>query len=123
MATINTPITPQSSSPSKTSQFAGTARDAASAVGHKAEDATYAVGSCMQSFADKMRDSLPREGILGTTASSVANTLERGGRFLQQEGLSGVAEGATNLIRRNPLPAMLVGFGLGCILARLTSRS
>jgi len=29
----------------------------------------------------------------------------------------------TNLIRRNPLPAMLVGVGLGYILARATARS
>jgi hypothetical protein len=123
MATIPTPIAPQSASPSITRQFAGKARDAASAVSHKAEDATYAVGSCMQSFAGKMRDSLPREGLLGTTASSLANTLERGGRFLQQEGLSRMAQGATNLIRRSPLPAMLVGFGLGYMLARLTARS
>jgi len=49
--------------------------------------------------------------------------LESTGRYLQEEGLKGVAEDMTNLIRRNPLPAMFLGIGLGFILARAISRS
>ena len=35
------------------------------------------------------------EGFIGSTASSVADTLEAGGRYLQEENLSGVAEEMT----------------------------
>jgi hypothetical protein len=33
-----------------------------------------------------------------------------------------VGAGLTNLIRRYPVPALLIGFGLGLLLARLTRR-
>lgn len=46
-----------------------------------------------------------------------------GGRSLQEEGLSRVAENVTNMIRRNPVPAVLVGLGVGLLLAKITIRS
>jgi hypothetical protein len=50
----------------------------------------------------------------------VAETLESGGRYLKEEGLEGMAEDLTDLIRKNPIPAVLMGIGLGFLLARLT---
>jgi hypothetical protein len=52
----------------------------------------------------------------------VASALDSSGRYLEEQGLSGMAEDVTNLIRRNPIPAMLIGVGLGFLLARLTRR-
>jgi hypothetical protein len=97
------------------------ARDTASNLGQKAEDATRAVGGGMESLAGSMRENLPHSGVIGSASSTVASGLESTGRYLQQEGLKGIAEDMTNLIRRNPLPAMLLGIGLGFILARVTS--
>jgi hypothetical protein len=54
------------------------------------------------------------------TASGVASALDSSGRYLEEQGLSGMADDVTNLIRRNPIPAMLIGVGLGFLLARLT---
>jgi hypothetical protein len=105
-----------------TGQLADKAKTAASSVGHKAEDATYAVGNCMTSFAGTMRENLPKSGIVGAASCAIANTLDRSGQYLKQEGLKGMGEDVTNLIRRNPIPAMLVGFGLGCVVARVTAR-
>lgn len=130
----STPVTPQQYQPSQASQLAGKARDAAanvagrardaaSSLGSRAEDATFSVGNTMQSLAGTMRDKVPQGGMLGNVASTVAGTLESSGRYLQQEGLQGMAESVTNMIRRNPIPAMIVGVGLGCFLARVTSRS
>jgi hypothetical protein len=48
--------------------------------------------------------------------------LETGGQYLEQEGLKGIAEDVTNVIRRNPLATLLIGVGLGFILARATTR-
>jgi hypothetical protein len=102
------------------SSVADKARDVASGLGQKAEGATEAVGSGMQSLAGTIRDRGPQGGILGGAATGVASALESSGRYLEEQGLSGMAEDVTNLIRRNPIPAMLVGIGLGFLLARLT---
>jgi len=111
----------------KARDMAGTAadraKDTAATVGKKAEDATHAVGQGMQNLASTVRENLPREGVVGTAASSVAGCLESGGRYLEREGIQGMAEDVTNLIRRNPLPAIFVGIGLGFLLARITMPS
>jgi len=99
------------------------AKDAASAVGSRAENATHKVGSGMEHLADTVREKGPHSGVLGSAASSVATGLESGGRYLQEEGLKGMADDVTNLIRRNPFPAILVGIALGYVIARATSRS
>jgi hypothetical protein len=105
------------------SNVADKARDAASTLGQKAEDATHAVGSGMQSLAGSMRDKLPHSGPIGAASSTLASGLESTGRYLQEEGLRGIAGDMTNMIRRNPLPAMFLGIGLGFVLARAISRS
>jgi len=105
------------------SNVADKARDAASTLGQKAEDATHAVGSGMQSLAGTMRDKLPQSGPIGAASSTLASGLESTGRYLQEEGLQGIAGDMTNMIRRNPLPAMFLGIGLGFVLARAISRS
>lgn len=95
-----------------------TASDVASNVGHRAEDATSTVASGMRSLAGTLRENLPHEGMMGSAGSAVADTLERGGRYLEEEGLQGIGEDLTNLIRRNPIPALLVGIGVGFLIAR-----
>jgi len=99
------------------------ARDMASGMGREAEDATHAVGRGMESLAGTVRDRLPHEGVLGSAASSVAGGLESSGKYLEQEGLQGIADDVTNMIRRNPIPALVLGIGLGFLLAKLTTSS
>lgn len=96
------------------------AGEAASYVGQKAENATSAVGGGMKSLAGSIRENTPREGVLGSASSAVADTLESGGRYLQEHGLSGVGEDVTGMIRRNPVPAVLIGVGIGYLIARAT---
>jgi hypothetical protein len=105
------------------SNVADKAKEAACGVGARAEDATHAVGSGMQSLAGTVRDKLPQSGMLGSAGSTLASGLENTGRYLQEGGLKGMGEDLTSMIRRNPLPAMLIGIGLGFMLARFTSRS
>jgi hypothetical protein len=88
-------------------------------VGDRADSAVSSVGSGMQSVADTVRDKGPQSGMLGKAASGVASGLESGGRYLEEQGLSGMADDLTNLIRRNPVPALLIGVGIGFLLARL----
>jgi hypothetical protein len=95
-------------------------KDAANAAGNMAENATSSVGGGMESLAGTIRDKAPREGMIGSAASTVADSLEQGGRYLREEGLGGMADDLTNTIRRNPLPAVLVAVAVGFLLARAT---
>jgi hypothetical protein len=90
-------------------------------VRDKAEQATTSAGKGMESLAGTIRDRGPQAGIMGRATSTVADTLDRTGHYLEDQGLSGMAEDLTTLVRNHPLPAVLVGIGLGFMLARLTS--
>lgn len=104
------------------SAVADKAKQACSTIGQKAEDATHAVGSSMKNLAETMRQKGPQAGVAAAANSSLAQGLETGGQYLEEEGLKGIAGDVTNLIRRNPVPALLLGVGLGFILARATMR-
>jgi len=98
------------------------AKDAAVAVGEKADAAASAVGEGMASLAHSLREKAPHTGMLGTASSRVASGLESGGRYLQQEGFQGMMNDLTHLIRSNPIPALLVGIGVGFLLAQTRRR-
>jgi hypothetical protein len=108
----------------KAGEMASTAQkkagEAASYVGQRAEDATSAVGGSMKNLAGTIRENAPREGMLGSASSAVASTLESSGKYLEEHGLSGVGEDMTNMIRRNPVPALLIAVGIGFLIARAT---
>ncbi len=108
------------------------ARDAASAVtkegqqaasylGQKAEDATGAVGNRLKAAGEAIRHNAPHDGALGQASSAVAKTLEDTGGYLQREGLEGMACDMANMIKRNPIPSLFVGVGIGFLLARATT--
>jgi uncharacterized membrane-anchored protein YhcB (DUF1043 family) len=103
--------------------LADRAKDAANYVGHRAEDATSAAGGSLKSLASQVRQNAPQEGMLGTAANYAAGALDRTGDYLREQGLSGMGNDFTNLIRRNPIPALLIGVAVGFLFARATSRS
>jgi ElaB/YqjD/DUF883 family membrane-anchored ribosome-binding protein len=93
-------------------------QDAARTVGHKAEDATSAVGSSFQTAADKVREKLPHEGMLGKASEAVADALDRSGHYIQEKNIRGMADDVTEVIKRNPIPAVFIAVGLGYLLGR-----
>ncbi|HWG42566.1 MAG TPA: hypothetical protein VN688_07245 [Gemmataceae bacterium] len=95
------------------------AHDLASTAGKKMDEATSALGERVKSVAGSLRERGPSEGMLGNASGMVADSLDNAGRYLQEEGIVGMAEDVTELIRRNPIPAMLVGVGIGYMLAKL----
>jgi ElaB/YqjD/DUF883 family membrane-anchored ribosome-binding protein len=100
------------------------AGEVASTIGHKAEDATSAVGGGMQTLADKVRENAPNEGMLGSASKSVASAIDSAGKYVEDKNLSGMMEDMTNLVKRNPIPALLLGLGVGFLIGRaLSSRS
>jgi hypothetical protein len=88
------------------------------AASQKADDMAASVGSGMESLAGTLRGRIPTEGMMGQVAGAAADTLERTGRYLREEGVSGLTEDLSELIRRHPLPAVLVTLGLGFLLAQ-----
>jgi hypothetical protein len=106
--------------------FASTAADRvegmATSAEKRAESAVHSVGSGMEHLGGTIRDRGPHDGVLGNATNHVASTLESGGHYLQEEGLSGMADDLTNVIKRNPIPALFVGIGIGFLLAHATSR-
>jgi ElaB/YqjD/DUF883 family membrane-anchored ribosome-binding protein len=91
---------------------------AASAVGQKADDLTASAGSGTRSLAGTVREQGPESGMLGKASHAVADALEQSGRYLEQKQLSGMVEDIGEMIRRNPLPAVLIGVGIGFLLGR-----
>jgi ElaB/YqjD/DUF883 family membrane-anchored ribosome-binding protein len=106
----------------KTREAAGqvgeAAQQAVQAVGQKAEDVTAAAGQGIQQAAGSVRDYGPREGMLGSATQAVADTLEGTGKYLEDKNLSGMFNDMTGLIKRHPIPAVMIGLGVGFLLGR-----
>ena len=98
------------------------AKDVAGKAEERADKALGSMGSGMQSLAGTIREKAPHEGFLGTASSRVAETLDSGGRYLEREGIGGLADDLTDVIRRNPIPAIFVGIACGFLLARAIRR-
>jgi len=99
------------------------ASDAAATVGDKANDATAAVGHGMKSLAGTIRDKTPDTGVIHNAAGAVADTLQRGGDYLEERQLSGIARDVTDIVRRYPVAAICIGLGIGFLVARATMPS
>jgi len=89
----------------------------------KGDQATKAVGAGMESLGGAIHEHEPREGVLHNAGEAMAAKLEGGGRYLESHGLTGVGADVTNVIRRNPIPALLVGVGIGFLIAHMLKRS
>jgi cell division septum initiation protein DivIVA len=104
------------------SNVAGKAQEYASTAANKAEDALSSVGDRMSSWGHQLRETAPREGVLGSTASSVAGTLESGGRYLQQHGFNDMTDDLSAVVRHYPIQSLLLAFGIGCFLGMASRR-
>jgi len=96
------------------------AQDWASTAAGKVGDTRSAVGSSLESFGHRIREQAPREGMLGTAASGVAEGVESAGEYLREHDLGAMGKDMTNLVRRYPIQSLLIGVGIGFLLARST---
>jgi hypothetical protein len=99
------------------------AENAASYMGQCADDTRCSVGSSMKSMADSLRSATPEDSMIHGAAGSVASSLESAGQYIADHGFDGMAEDMTNMIRRNPIPAICIAVGIGFLLARATTSS
>jgi len=96
-------------------------KEAAGFVGEKAEQATHAVGAGMESLGNAIHGQ-GGEGVLCGAREAVGTKLEGAGHYLEEQGLKGIGSDITNMIRQHPVPALLIGAGLGFLLAKMARR-
>jgi ABC-type transporter Mla subunit MlaD len=99
-------------------------QQAASYIGQRADEYTDAFGTRLKSAGDAIRQNAPQDGPIGQASSTIARSLEDTGDYLQREGLGGIASDMSTIIKKNPIPSLLFGIGIGYLLAQATkSRS
>jgi hypothetical protein len=76
----------------------------------------------MKCVASAIREVAPPAGIVATASGTVAKTLDAGGDYMKQQGVGGMCQDLAGVIRRHPLPALVVAMGTGFLVARATSR-
>jgi ElaB/YqjD/DUF883 family membrane-anchored ribosome-binding protein len=96
------------------------AGEMAANAGQRAGEAVSALGEQMENLAETIRENAPQQ--VHTAASAVADRLEAGGRYLQEQDLSHMVEDFETIVRRYPLQSVLIGLGLGFFLARAFRR-
>ena len=93
------------------------AREFGATAAKKANVAAPIIGGKMKSLASVIREKAPREGKIGTTATKVAGGLESASYYLQEKKFDHLGEDFRGLVRRYPLRSLLIGLGLGFLLA------
>jgi hypothetical protein len=56
--------------------------------------------------------------MLGSASKAVGGTLASGGKYIEEQGFTGMLEDLGGIIRRNPIPALLIGIGVGVLISR-----
>jgi len=98
------------------------AQELGTATAEKVGGATRVAGEKMSSLAGTIRENVPQEGTIGSAAQTVANQLDNAGSYLQDKGLGNMTQDVSELIRRYPIPSLLIGIGFGYLLSRSSMR-
>jgi len=106
----------------QTGGITGAVKQVASAVNSAADSATTVVGGGMESLAGTIRDHTPHDGMIGAASGAVADTLASGGRYLKEHSPADMANDVAEMIRKNPMTCLMVGIGLGFLMARMLKR-
>jgi len=86
----------------------------------KADAATTTVGEKISDVAQILRQNAPERGPVAQAADTTAQTLERAGSYLREQNLTDMQVDIEALIRRYPMQALLLGFGVGYLVGRTT---
>jgi len=98
------------------------AQELGTAAAEKVGGATKVVGEKISSLAGTIRENVPQEGTIGSAAQTVANQLDNAGSYLQDKALGNMTQDVSELIRRYPIPSLLIGVGIGYLLSRRSER-
>jgi len=93
-------------------EYGGRATGVAATVTSAAQGVASSVTETVGTAATKAQE------MAGSAATAVTDTAAGVRTYAQEKGLQGLSEDLTQLIRRYPVPALLVGLGIGFVLAR-----
>ena len=94
------------------------ASQAACDVGMKADELAASAGFGIQGMGDRLSKNAPHGGVLESASQMVAQSVKDGGQYLEEAKFSGLTEDVAQLVRRNPIPAILIAIGLGWFVGR-----
>ena len=87
---------------------------------NKANEVATVVGEKVGSLASVIRENAPHEGAVATAATVVVDGLESARSYLREKKFDHLAKDVTTLVRTYPVQSLLIGVGLGYLLARRT---
>jgi uncharacterized protein YjbJ (UPF0337 family) len=96
------------------------AQELGATAANKANEAATVVGEKLDSLANVIREKAPREGSVATAATTVVDGLESAGSYLREKKFDHLAKDVTELVRTYPVQSLLIGVGIGYLLARRT---
>ena len=94
------------------------AQEFGATAANKANEAATVVGEKIGSLANVIREKAPREGAVATAATAVVDGLESTSSYLREKKFDHLAKDVTALVRTYPVQSLLLGIGLGYLLAR-----
>lgn len=106
----------------KANELGTQAREKANQASEKVDDAMSNAGQQMSNLAQTVRERAPQQGRMGEIAENTATALERSGRYLQQSNPDTIRSDLESVIRQHPVESLLVGLGLGFVIARSMRR-
>jgi uncharacterized protein YjbJ (UPF0337 family) len=96
------------------------AQELGAAAVNTAREAATAVGEQMGSLAGVIREHVPQNEGIAAATTAVAGGLESASTYLKEKDYENLAADLTALVRNYPVQALLVGVGVGYLLARGT---
>jgi hypothetical protein len=96
------------------------AMDAVHGLGQNADDLAARAGGGIEHLGQMLGENTPTSGRLGAASQAVAQSIQRGGKMIEETKLSGAPEMLSALIRQHPLAAMVTGVAVGFLVARAT---
>ena len=96
------------------------AQELGSTAANKANEAAAVVGEKIGSMANVIRDNAPHDGPVSNAATAVVEGLESASSYLKEKKFDQLAKDVTALVHTYPVQSLLIGVGLGYLLARRT---
>jgi uncharacterized protein YjbJ (UPF0337 family) len=93
-------------------EYRETPAGVAATVTSAAQDVASRVTETVETAASKAQE------LAGAAATAVTDTVAGVGTYVQDKGVQGLSGDLTGLIRRYPVPALLIGLGIGLVLGR-----
>jgi uncharacterized protein YjbJ (UPF0337 family) len=95
-------------------------QDLGSSAANKANEAATVVGEKFGSMASVLRENAPQEGVVANAATAVVEGLESASSYVKEKKFDHLAKDVTALVHTYPVQSLLIGVGLGYLLARRT---